>query len=162
MVNRIIDDTAFMQKALVYARKAYEEDEIPIGAVVISQDGDILGVGSNKTEQLACQSRHAEVIAIEQAGNVLQNWRLVGCTLYVTLQPCLMCMSLIGLSRISRVVYGAKSPIFGFDLDNEELPQVYRKHRGGISSGILEEESQQLLEQFFREKREKGEELRTD
>ena len=150
-------DAYFMHKALKLAQKAYRQDEVPIGAVVISSRGEILGRGYNRTEQDCSQSRHAEVCAIERAGKKLQDWRLDGCTLYVTLDPCLMCMSLMSISRVTRIVYGAESPLFGYHIDKEILPQLYKKHIKGITSGILEEESRMLLEQFFKHKRKKGE-----
>ncbi len=155
MDGRIIeDDRRYMRAALDLAEIAAQKDEVPIGAVVISPDGKIIGSGYNQTEQLYCQSRHAEVGAIEQAGKELKDWRLIDCTIYVTIQPCLMCISLIGLSRISRVVYGAESPLFGYHLDKESLPSIYKKHIGGISSGVLADETERLIEAFFKEKRE--------
>lgn len=146
-------DAYFMHRALARARRAYQLDEVPIGALVVARDGTILGSGYNRTERDCSQSRHAEVIAIERSGRKLQDWRLEGCTLYVTLEPCIMCMALVSLSRIERLVFGAKSPLFGYNLDKELLPQVYKKHIKGITSGVLEEESQMLLEEFFKRKR---------
>ena len=146
----------YMQKALGLARIAYKKDEIPIGAVVVLDD-QIIGKGYNMTEQAHSQSRHAEVRAIEQAGRKLGDWRLDNCTLYVTLQPCLMCMGLICLSRITRLVYGAESPLFGFDFDKENLPCHYKKHMKGITTGVLEDESAMLLEKFFKQRRTYGE-----
>lgn len=167
MVGRIIgaleeQDRMFMSKALELAQKASREDEVPIGALVISKQGEVLGSGSNQTEKMHSQSRHAEVQAIEQAGELIQDWRLVDCTMYITVEPCLMCMSLICLSRISRLVYGATSPLFGYHLDRESLPSVYRKHIHGITSGVRGEESQQLLEEFFQKKRIKSDELKSN
>ncbi len=147
------DNQYFMRIALEYAKKAYACDEVPIGAVVVSPQHQVIGVGYNKTEECHAQSRHAEVNAIEQAGNALGTWRLEGCTIYVTLQPCVMCMGLLCLSRIERLVYGAQSPLFGYHLDKELLPALYKKHMKGITSGILEEESRNVLEKFFSEKR---------
>ncbi len=151
-----------MEKALALARKAYKADEIPIGALVVGPDDHILGRGYNRTEKSHSQSRHAEVVAIENAGKKLKDWRLEGCTVYVTLQPCLMCMSLISLSRIERVVYGAESPLFGYHLDKEVLPCLYRKHIRGITAGVLAKESRSLVERFFTYKRKKGEQFRND
>ena len=162
MARRIIEggvkahDQAFMQMALRQALKACEADEVPIGAIVVSPEGNIVGAGYNQTEQLHSQSRHAEVQAIEQAGTVANDWRLSDCTIYVTVQPCLMCIGLICLSRISRVVYGAASPLFGYDLEKEKLPELYQKHLKGITSGVLEDESQRLIEEFFQKKRIEG------
>lgn len=152
----------FMSQALQLAQKAGLEDEVPVGALVVSHKGEVLGSGSNQTEKRHSQSRHAEVQAIEQAGELTQDWRLVDCTIYITVEPCLMCMSLICLSRISRLVYGATSPLFGYHLDRESLPSVYRKHIQGITSGIRGEESQQLLEEFFKKKRMKSDGRKTN
>ena len=142
-----------MRKALALAHQAYKKGEIPIGALIVDENGIVIGKGYNKTEESHTQSRHAEVIAIEKAGKKRGDWRLEGCTLYVTLQPCLMCMGLICLSRIKRLVYGAESPLFGYHLDKELLPCIYKKHMRGVTSGILAKESQIVLEQFFKEKR---------
>ncbi len=97
----------------------------------------------------------------EQAGKYGKDWRLNGCTLYVTVEPCIMCMGLIALSRVSRIVYGAQSPLFGSTVDREMLPSVY-KHIEGITSGVGEDEIQALMKRFFKEKRMKGEEHRRD
>lgn len=148
-----------MKKALGYAKKAYERGEVPIGAVVVSPEGKIIGGSYNRTEESHCQSGHAEVGAIERAGKKQSDWRLEGCTLYVTLEPCFMCMGLLGLSRIERLVYGADSPLFGYHLDKDSMPCLYRKHIKGITSGVLAEESQKLLEQFFKQTRKKGEQF---
>ncbi len=158
MVNRIVEggmrayDQTFMHKAFEEAVKAYDADEVPIGAVVVTSEGAIIGSGYNQTEKSHSQSRHAEVLAIEQAGSTIRDWRLRGCTLYVTVEPCLMCMSLICLSRISRVVYGARSPLFGYQIEKELLPAVYKKHLKGVTSGVLEDESQRLIEEFFKKR----------
>ncbi len=155
MHNTIVDDR-FMSEALSLAERAAEDEEVPIGAVVVSPEGIIIGKGYNKTEQLCSQSRHAEVMAIEEAGSDLGDWRLEGCVLYVTVQPCLMCMALICLSRIERLVYGAESPLFGYSLDKEMLPELYKKHIKGITSGILAQEAQKYIENFFKRKRKRA------
>jgi len=159
MVNGIIEggmkayDQTFMRKALEQALKAFEADEVPIGAVVVNAEGTIIGAGYNRTEALHSQSRHAEVAAIEESGIEIQDWRLSDCTLYVTVEPCCMCMSLICLSRIARVVYGAESPLFGYQREKEYFPEMYRKHLKGITSGVLADEAHRLLEEFFQKKR---------
>lgn len=157
VVNK--EDSEYMMQALKLAKKAYAQGEIPIGALVVTQEGVVLGKGYNLTEHRCSQSSHAEVRAIEQAGRKLGDWRLDGCTLYVTLQPCLMCLGLLCLSRITRLVYGARSPLFGYDLDNEVLPCLYKKHIRGVTSGVMEEESKKLLEQFFKVKRKTGDQF---
>lgn len=145
-----------MDYALELAQEAFEHNEIPIGAVVVSSEGMVLGTGYNQTEKYNSQSRHAEVAALEEASTKQRDWRLEGATLYVTLEPCLMCMGLICLSRIERLVYAASSPLFGYTNSKESLPPLYTKHIKGISSGVKGEEAQALLEHFFRQKR-KGE-----
>ncbi len=150
------NDHLFMELALALAREAFEQDEIPVGALVVSQEGSVIGSGYNITERQFSQSRHAEVCAIEQAGTQQQSWRLERCTLYVTLEPCLMCMGLICLSRIERLVYAASSPLFGYTRDKEDFSSLYTKHIKGVSAGIKAEESKALLEHFFKHKR-KGE-----
>ena len=151
-------DIYYMQQALVLAQQALEQDEVPIGALVVDYacdtiTGIIIGYGYNQTEQRKSQSRHAEVLAIEQAGLYKQDWRLDGCTLYVTLQPCLMCISLVGLSRIERIVYGAQSPLFGYDLDKELLPDLYKRQIKGVTSAVEAEQAELLLKKFFKTKR---------
>ncbi len=150
-------DILFMYKALKLAYKAQELDEVPIGALVVNQQGLIIGRGFNKTETSCSQIYHAEARAIAQAGKKQGDWRLDYCTLYVTLEPCMMCFALCGLSRIERVVYGAESPLFGYHLDKQALPDLYKKHIKGITGGILADEAQLLLKQFFKQKREYGE-----
>jgi tRNA(adenine34) deaminase len=150
-------DEYFMRFALLQAQRAYAKNEVPIGAIVISQTGAIMGRGYNTTEQDHTQRSHAEVKALAQAGKKLKDWRLEGCTLYVTVQPCCMCIGLVCLSRIERVVYGAESPFFGYHLDKESLPDLYKKHIKGITSGVLAHHAQALLKDFFRKQREKGE-----
>jgi tRNA(adenine34) deaminase len=155
-------DEYYMKQAVLQAQKAFLAGEVPIGAVVVDPNGKIIGRGYNLTESNYCQSKHAEIQAIQAAGKVLKDWRLTGCTLYVTIGPCLMCFGLIGLSRIERLVYGLKSPLFGYDLDNESLPDLYKKHIRGISTGILASEIETILKNFFKTKREKSGQSRSD
>ena len=147
-----IDHEQMMRKALAQARVALRRDEVPIGAVVIDATGTIIGRGHNAIETVGCQTAHAEVRAIEQACRKVGNWRLEGCSIYVTLEPCLMCFGLIGLSRLSNVVYGAQSPLFGSGLDNKECFPVYSKGLH-IMGGVLKDESIDLLQDFFKKRR---------
>jgi tRNA(adenine34) deaminase len=148
-----LHDETSMHEALIYARTAASLGEVPIGAVVTDSSGKILGTGHNGTETVGFQGEHAEVRALREASQVLKGWRLTGCTLYVTLEPCVMCVALASLSRVERVVYGADSPLFGYRLDKEGSLSLYLKHIKGITSGVLREESAQLLREFFSEKR---------
>ena len=158
----ILRDEIFMKLALEQAKKANNNLEIPVGAVIVLPNGDIASKAYNQTEKRYSQASHAEVIAIEKAGKRLQDWRLDGCTLYVTLEPCLMCVGLVCLSRIERLVFGAKSPLFGcaIDIDNQVFPNLYNKHIKNITPGVLEEEAAILLKNFFKSKRNKGEQFR--
>lgn len=150
-------DHIFMQEALVQARKAVELDEVPIGAVVVDAQGAIIGRGHNKVMVECTQAAHAEVIALQQAGKTQGDWRLEGCWLYVTLEPCAMCMNMIILSRLAGVVYGACSPLFGYtqqkQLDKQGFSPLYKEDTVFIISGIEADTAIILLRQFFKQKR---------
>lgn len=147
-------DAQYMQKALDQASLAFAQDEVPIGAVVVERDGTLIGAGYNLVEAKKTQQAHAEMLALNQAVQFRNDWRLDGCTLYVTLEPCSMCIGLIRLSRISRVVYAADSPLFGYHLDNQGDSWVY-KNDIEIRAGVAADEARQLLKQFFQKKRKK-------
>lgn len=142
-----------MQKALDQAAKAFAADEVPIGAVVINSAGEIIGRGYNQVEKQKCQTAHAEVIALEKACKKMGDWRLENCTMFVTLEPCIMCMGLIQLSRISTLVFGARSPLFGYHLDNYMESQLYKKGIITIKEGVLQDQAAELLKRFFKQKR---------
>lgn len=146
-------DIEFMKIALKQAQIAANKDEVPIGAIIVDKNNNILSKAYNTSQKDCSQSKHAEIKAIEKAGKKLNSWYLTDCTIYVTLQPCLMCFSLIGLSRISRIVYGAESILFGRNLDKELLPDLYKKNIKDITKGLLTEEAQSLLKIFFKKKR---------
>lgn len=143
----------YMKEALVEGQKAYDVNEVPIGAIVVDEHGAIIGRGYNKTESKCTQIAHAEMEALSVASLHKKNWRLVDCTLYVTLQPCSMCYSASVLSRITRIVYGAHSPLFGFHLDKDTFLSVYNNDELFLVKGILEVECVTLLKQFFQQKR---------
>jgi len=149
-------DLFFMQEALAQAQYAYNIDEVPIGAVVVDAKGDIIARAYNSVERDCTQRAHAESLAIEAAGKYLHDWRLQGCWLYVTLEPCSMCMGLIKLSRLAGVVYGAPSPLFGFRLDNQEDLWVYKKDAVSVIEGVMADETAKLLKQFFHSRRKKN------
>jgi len=146
-------DKRFMCQALTLARKALSRDEVPIGAIVVSPEGVVLGRGYNNVIHARSQTEHAEAVAMRRAGKKLGDWRLEGCWLFVTLQPCAMCMNLSNLARISGVVYGAESPLFGYHLDKGAGLRVYKKGALAIQGGVESDEAVQLLKQFFSEKR---------
>ncbi len=150
-------DKYFMGKALIEARKAYAKDEVPIGAVIVGPEGTIVARAYNRVESAHTQCAHAEVQAIQKAGKKRGDWRLDGHWLYVTLEPCTMCMGLIFLSRLSGVVYGADSPLFGYRLDKVGTSRVYKKDALVVIKGVGVQESAKLLKHFFQGKRKKGE-----
>jgi len=143
----------FMKEALKQAQRAYNNNEVPIGAVIV-QDGKIIARGYNKREKYQDVTLHAEIIAIRKACKKLGSWRLNDCELYVTLEPCPMCMGAIIQSRIKKIFYAAKDPKGGalgsvVDLGRAKL----FNHNVDIENGILEEESAELIKDFFKQKR---------
>lgn len=148
-----LQDIAYMEQALRLANKAFVNDEVPIGALVVDPQGSIIGRGMNMVETRNTQTAHAEMIALQRAGAKFGDWRLEECWLYVTLEPCAMCMALALQSRIKGVVYGAQSPIFGFHLDNNLSLQLYKKGALILVDGVCTEEASHLLKQFFKTKR---------
>lgn len=144
----------FMSLALMQAEQAFTANEVPVGAIIVASDGKVLAQASNAVESTHCQTAHAEMLAITQAGKVFGDWRLQDCWIYVTLEPCAMCMNAIILSRLAGLVYGAASPLFGYlKVDKEGSSWLYKRDALTILSGIGEQESQQLLKQFFKKKR---------
>lgn len=146
-------DAQLMAYALEQAQCAFDLGEVPIGAVVVDAHGTIIGSGFNQVEQRYAQCAHAEMIAIAQAGCTIGDWRLNGCWIYVTLEPCSMCMALIRLSRLQGMVFGADSPLFAHRLDNVDVVSVYNKDPLLTVSGVHKEESSELLKKFFKQKR---------
>ena len=147
-------DKYYMKQALKEAKKAFNHDEVPIGCVLVDEDGKIISRGFNKKEELEDVTAHAEIIAIRKASKKLKNWRLNNTTLYVTLEPCLMCAGAILSSRISKIVIGAKEPETGaFGSKYNVLEKANQKIE--ISFGILEDESKGVLIEFFKSKRKK-------
>ena len=148
-------DTRWMRHALVLAARAQAEfDEIPVGAVLVGADGHVLGEGWNLNIAEHDPSAHAEIVAMRHAGQALANHRLVGSTLYVTLEPCAMCAMAIVHARVARVVYAATDPKTGaagsvFDL----LGDPRHNHRVEIHGGVLAKEASTMLTNYFRAKR---------
>lgn len=141
-------DTYFMKEALKEAQKAYEADEIPVGAVIVANH-KIIARSHNLTELLNDVTAHAEMQAITSAANALGGKYLLNCTLYVTLEPCVMCAGALGWSQISKIVYGASDDKKGYSL--LEKPVLHPKTE--IVKGILEEECSSIIRQFFAQKR---------
>jgi tRNA(adenine34) deaminase len=147
------EDERWMKLALEQARKAEELGEVPVGAVV-ERAGELIAAGHNLTHTLNDPSAHAEMVAIRRAAQATGHWRLLDCTLYVTLEPCAMCAGGIVLSRIPRLVYGAADPKAGMCGSLANLVVDPRlNHRVELHAGILAEESAQLLRGFFRARR---------
>jgi tRNA(adenine34) deaminase len=146
----------FMRLALDEAEQAFREDEVPIGAVIV-QDGRVIASAHNQREQLHDPTAHAEMIAITQAAEALQSWRLERCTLYVTLEPCPMCAGAILQARIPQVVIGATDPKAG------AVESLYRllddsrlNHRCEVAGAVLADDCGRILSRFFQEQRRLG------
>jgi tRNA(adenine34) deaminase len=147
-------DQFFMAQALKQARLALKYNEVPVGAVIVSPEGEIIGRGYNQTEKRSSQAFHAEMLAVASAGRHIGDWRLCDCWIYVTLEPCSMCMSLIRLSRCAGLVYGAASPLFGYQVvDKDGSFSVYKENVVESVAGLYAEESAALLKGFFRARR---------
>jgi tRNA(adenine34) deaminase len=151
-------DQQYMSLALKQAQKAGASDEVPVGAVIVDAHGVVIARGYNKVECSGSQTSHAELNAIVKATRVKKNWRLTGCWLYVTLEPCIMCIGLMVNSRLSGVVYGAQSPLFGYNLDKRVSSWVYKKNAFRVVHGVCIDQSVGLLKDFFIKKRERAHE----
>lgn len=152
-MNNETTDFWFMREALTLAQEAWRAGEVPVGAVVV-RDGEIIGRGYNCPITSADPTAHAEVRALRDAAARLGNYRLVDCTLYVTLEPCMMCTGAMFHARIGRIVYGAKDPktgVAGSVLDLYAEPRL--NHHAEIVGGVLAEECGAMLSAFFAERR---------
>lgn len=148
-MDQSTQDAEFMRLAIEQAKIAESYDEVPIGAVVV-YEGEVISCGYNRRELDEDPAGHAEFIALEKASEKLGHWRLSGCTVYVTLEPCLMCAGLMYQSRIDRCVYGAKDPKAGalgtlYQINEDER----LNHRFEVTPGVLEDECAGLLSGFF-------------
>lgn len=141
-----------MELAIEQARLAAEAGEVPVGAIVV-KDGQIISTGKNNREQTGDATGHAELLAIREACRVLGGWHLERCTLYVTLEPCPMCMGAIVNSRIGRVVFGAKDAKAGACGSVLDMRYYPLNHKPEVKSGVLADECANLLSDFFRSKR---------
>ena len=146
-------DERYMRLAIDAAHIAEENGDVPIGAVIVYQDR-VIGRAYNQREQLTDPTAHAEIVALTQAATFMETWRLHGCTIYVTLEPCPMCAGALVLGRLDRLVYGCDDPKAGacgslYDIVRDER----LNHRLEVTSGVLANECAKLLQDFFRERR---------
>ena len=146
-------DELYMLKALKEAESAYQEDEVPIGCVIVYND-KIIARAHNQRDKSHNPLGHAETLAIKQASEVLNDWQLVDCELYVTIEPCIMCAGAIIQSRIKRVIFGAddlKGGAFGSSLDVMTAKDI--NHHPEIVKGVLKEECSRIVKNYFKSKR---------
>jgi tRNA(adenine34) deaminase len=155
----IVDEQA-MRAAMAQAGLAYAAGEVPVGAVVMDADGTLIGAGFNRTITDHDPSAHAEIVALRQAAAALENYRLPGATVFVTLEPCAMCMGAMLHARVSRVVYAATDPktgACGSVMSVHANPRL--NHQTTVSGGLLANECGEMLRRFFRERRNAGRRL---
>ena len=152
MSSRAVTDETFMRQALEQARRALHLGEVPIGAVVVAE-GKVAGEGFNQPIRSVDPSAHAEIVALRQAARAADNYRLTGATLYVTLEPCLMCVGAIVNARVATVVYGAPEPKWGALGSILDARSLRLNHRLEVIGGVLEAECRQLVVDFFKFRR---------
>ncbi|GAB6138952.1 tRNA adenosine(34) deaminase TadA [Halanaerobaculum tunisiense] len=146
-------DQDYMRLALEEAKKAFAKEEVPIGAVIV-KDKEVVAKAHNLKERLQDPTAHAEVLVVKKAAQALASWRLINCSLYVTIEPCSMCAGTLVQSRVEQLVYGARDPKGGaagsiFNIvDNDKL-----NHKLSVKSGVLKEECSQLMKDFFKQLR---------
>jgi tRNA(adenine34) deaminase len=146
-------DRDLMEAAIEEARRAATWGDVPIGAVVV-RDGEVLSRAGNERERRNDPTAHAEILALRGASEVVGSWRLEGCTMFVTLEPCAMCAGALVLARLDRLVFGAPDPKAGFAGSLGDLVRDPRlNHVVQVESGVLEKEASSLLRGFFRERR---------
>ena len=150
-------DQDFMALALAEARRAWDIEEVPVGAVLVSASGEVLAAAHNRTIADRDPSAHAEILALRAAARKLQNYRLLNTTLYVSIEPCIMCMGALVHARVARLVYGAADPKWGAAgslYDFAADPRL--NHRVEIVRGVLEDDCRRLIQEFFRSRRNPG------
>lgn len=146
-------ENKFMKEALKEAKKSYEKEEIPVGAVIV-KDGKIIARGHNLKETKTDTTNHAEIIAIQKASKKLKSWRLTGCTMYVTLEPCTMCAGALIQARLDKVIIGTMDEKTGACGSVLNVLENYTfNHKVEIEKGIMEKECREILQQFFKELR---------
>lgn len=146
----------YMSRALELAREAFDEGEVPVGAVVVKKaTGEIVGNGRNMREKAKNALAHAEIMAIDEACRTLGGWRLPECAIYVTLEPCPMCCGAIINSRIDNVIFGAYDVKSGSAVSVQKMFELPYNYRPEVTGGVMEEECSAILSDFFRQLREK-------
>lgn len=145
-------DVAYMLEAMSLARLAEDIDEVPVGALIV-RDGKVISRAYNTRESSKCATHHAEILAIEEACRALGGWRLPGCTLYVTMEPCAMCAGAIINARIPRVVFGAPDLRFGAFGSLINLAEIPLNHKPELVGGVLKDENVEILRSYFKKKR---------
>ena len=146
------DKEFYMNEALKEAQKAFLEDEIPIGAVIV-KEGKIIARAHNQKESFKVATSHAEILAINEASKVVKDYRLLDCEMYVTLEPCIMCAGAIIAARIPKLIYAAKDLRYGAHSSFINIFDQKVNHKVMVESGILEEESSNLIKDFFKKMR---------
>ena len=147
-------DEEWMKIALKAAARAEKRGEVPVGAILVSLSGECLAIAGNCKESIPTPIGHAEILCLHRAARAVEAWRLVGCTMYVTLEPCVMCAGAMIQARIKRVVFGTRDPKGGaVDSLYEVLSDPRLNHQVEISSGVMQEECAQMLKSFFRKRR---------
>lgn len=147
-------DEYFMKRAIMQAEAALRKDEVPVGAVIV-RDGKIIARAHNTRETSKNPTAHAELLAITRAAKKLGGWRLLGCTLYVTLEPCAMCAGAIVNSRVERVVFGAYDPKAGGMGSVYNITEGRLNHTPAVQGGVMQQECSSILKSYFALKREK-------
>ena len=147
-------DENYMEIALAEAKKAGQIGEVPIGAVLVAENGEVISAAHNQTIRLVDPTAHAEILALRESASKLSNYRLLNTSLYVTVEPCIMCMGAIVHARVKRVIYGANDPKWGAGGSLYNFSEDGRlNHRVEIIKGVREEECRELMQAFFRAKR---------
>ena len=146
------EDIKYMREAMALAKMAEQIDEVPVGALIV-KDGKVIARAYNTREHSKCATHHAEILAIEEACCTLGGWRLPGCTLYVTMEPCAMCAGAIINARIPRVVFGAPDLRFGAFGSLIDLANVPLNHKPEVVGGVLKDENVEMIRSYFKKKR---------
>ena len=151
------DDSYFMELALIEAQHAAQWGEVPVGAVLVGRDGEVIAAGGNRSISSCDPSAHAEIVTLRRAGEFVRNYRFPGTTLYVTLEPCVMCAGALVLARVERLVFGAYDPKAGGVVSCYSVGcDGTLNHQFQVTGGVSAEECSQILRDFFQARRQKS------